>query len=385
VVRETCDELLATFVAPEGGFYSATDADSEGEEGKFFVWTEAEVRAVLGAGDDCERFLQFYDVAEGPNFEGANVLHVASLDEDAIARLAPARTKLRLARDKRPKPLRDEKVLAAWNGLAISAFAIAGRVFEEPRYVAAAAKAAGFVLETMRAGGSLVRSYCHGRLGSCEGFLDDHAFVAAGLLDLFESTGEPRWFASAVDLCEHIESRFGDPKEGGWFMTTSRHDGSETRQRYSHDGAEPSGSSVALMNAARLAHFTDDSKWHMVVDRALAYDRPKLNAQPLAMTEALLAVDFIAGPTHEIVLAFPPGDDADGRRLRQVVAKAFCPRKILVTGLPASPAWQDLASRIPLIGDKAACDGRATAYVCHDRSCERPTSDPAQLMQQIAT
>jgi uncharacterized protein YyaL (SSP411 family) len=384
VVRETCDELLATFASPEGGFYSATDADSEGEEGKYFVWSEAEIRTVLGAGEETELFLRHYGVTAAGNFELGNVLHQVEANEEVTRRLAPARSKLVKARSQRVPPLRDEKILAAWNGLALSAFAVAGRVFAEPRYLDAAAGAADFILGRMRdpASGQLARSYCAGHLGA-PGFLDDYACVAAGLLDLFESTNEARWFHEACRLCDQVEARFADARAGGWFMVGDEHERLLARERPMFDGAEPAGSSIALMNAARLAAYTDDERWRSVTERALAFSRPMLEANPMAMAEALLAVDFLAGPVREVVVALPPNDDGSAHPFRQLLRDTFCPRKVLFVGEPTSSGWRTLESSIPLLRGKVARDDQATAYVCTRGHCELPTADPQQFQSQI--
>jgi uncharacterized protein YyaL (SSP411 family) len=384
VVRETCDELLATFASPEGGFYSATDADSEGEEGKYFVWSEDQIRAVLGAGEETELFLRHYGVTAGGNHELGNVLAQVEANEEVTRRLAPARSKLAKARSQRVPPLRDEKILAAWNGLALSAFAVAGRVFAEPRYFDAAAGAAEFVLGRMRdpASGQLARSYCAGHLGA-PGFLDDYACVAAGLLDLFESTNEARWFHEACRLCDQVEARFADARAGGWFMVGDEHERLLARERPMFDGAEPAGSSIVLMNAARLVAYTDDERWRKVTERALAFSRPMLEANPLAMAEALLAVDFLAGPVREIVIAYSASDPGSLHPFRQVLRDTFCPRKVLVVGEPTSSGWRTLESSIPLLRGKVARDGRVTAYVCTRGHCELPTTDPQQFLSQI--
>ena len=384
VVRETCNELLATFAAPEGGFYSATDADSEGEEGKFFVWTEQEIRAVLGPGEEAELFLRHYGVTAAGNFDIGNILYEPQPNETITHRLAPARAKLALVRRQRVPPLRDEKILAAWNGLAVSAFVKAGLVFDDKRYTDAALQAANFLLGRVRDPdtGRLARSFHNGRLGS-PGFLDDYAFVAAGLLDLFESTHEPRWFDEAYRLCDETELLFADEDEGGWFMTSGEHERLLVRQRPASDGAEPAGSSVALMNAARLAAFTDDPRWRGIADRAYACYLPLLAERPMTMTEALLAVDFLAGPVREIVLALPTADLASGWPLEKVLREAFCPRKVELAGDPASPTWRTLEDRIPLLRNKTAHAGQATAYVCLQGSCEAPTSNPEHLRRQL--
>jgi uncharacterized protein YyaL (SSP411 family) len=385
VVRETCDELLATFAAPEGGFYSATDADSEGEEGKYFVWSEEEIRAVLGAGEDSELFLHHYGVLRHGNFEGANILHQAQPDEGITQALAPARAKLADVRKRRVPPLRDEKILAAWNGLATSAFAVAGRVLGETRYLDAAALAADFLCSRMRdtKTGRLARSYRDGRLGAT-GFLDDYAFAAAGLLDLFESTGDARWFGEAYRLVEETEALFADPELGGWFMTSHEHERLLVRERPALDGAEPAGSSVALMNLARLAAFTDDERWQGPIARSLAFYLPRMQAQPLGMTEALLAADFLAGPVREIVLALPgPGAPAEPP-LRKTLAETFSPRKAQVTGVPASAPWRELERCIPWLEGKLLAAGKATVYVCTQGQCELPTTEPEILLRQLS-
>ncbi len=387
VVRETCDELLATFASPAGGFYCATDADSEGEEGKYFVWSEDEIRAVLGAGEACDLFLRHYGLAAGRNFELGNVLWQPRPDEALTRALAPARARLAAARAQRVPPLRDEKILAGWNGLAIAAFATAGQILGEPRYLDAARAAAGFVLERMRdpASGRLARSTRDGQLGP-PAFLDDHAFLASGLLDLFESTGEARWFAEALRLCEEVEARFADPEGGAWFLTSDEHERLLVRERPLFDGAEPAGAAVALHSAARLAVYTDEVRWRAVCERALRAYGPLLGEHPLGMSHALLAFDFFAGPVREIVLALPEASEASAaetRAFREVLRETFCPRRILVMGMPGSPDWRALAEVVPLARDKLAIGGRPTAYVCAQGRCERPTTEPAHFAEQL--
>ena len=380
VAAETCDALLATFASPEGGFYAATDADSEGEEGKYFVWSEEEIRSLLDSGADADAFLHYYNLASASAFDGRGVLFEAAPDEDTRQSLAPARAKLLRARARRVPPFRDEKILAAWNGLAISALAVAGRVLGVDRYLEVAARAAEFVLTGMRdaSGNLLVRSFHAERL-SGPGFLDDHAFVTAGLLDLFESTGDAQWFFAASELAEKAEHIFADPETGGWFTTGLCHERLFGRERPAFDGAEPAGGSVALMNAARLAALTDSETWRNVVERALAVYWPTLQEHPLGLAETLLAVDFLAGPVREIALVRGGGEPPRADALSRVLRTTYCPRKVLVAGDAETPAWKALAERIPLLRDKTARDGRATAYVCTAGTCHAPTHDPETL------
>jgi hypothetical protein len=384
ILRETCDEMLATFAAPEGGFFSAMDADSEGEEGKFYVWSEAEILQILGPGEEAELFLRHYGVSAAGNFEGQNILHEDRCDEDTVGRLAPARAKLARARALRIAPLRDDKILAAWNGLAISALAMAGWVTGEQRFLEAARRAATFVTEHLRdpKTGLLARSFREGRLGTL-GFLSDYAFVAAGLLDLFEHTSEPHWFDEAERLCEETERLFADPEHGGWFSSSPEHEQLLAREKPSYDGAEPSGGSVAMLNVARLATLTDDPRWRQVAERARASYLPILGEQPMAMTHALLAVDFMAGPVREIAVALPSPDGNSSGPLVQSLREVFCPRKVLVIGDPASSDWKKLQAKLPYLAGKAVTHGQATAYVCEHGQCQLPTDDATVLRKLI--
>jgi uncharacterized protein YyaL (SSP411 family) len=381
IVRETCDELLATFAADGGGFYSATDADSEGVEGKYFVWTEDEIRAVLGATDEAEVFLRHFGVQREGDFEGANVLHQPKPDEEITRQLNSARQKLAEVRRQRVPPLRDDKIIAAWNGLAISAFAVAGRILGEPRYVAAAERAADFVCSRVRApSGGLARTFRDGALGG-PGFLDDYAFVTAGLIDLFESTGKARHFDEAVRLADETHTLFGDHEHGGWFSSSAAHETLLARNRPAFDGAEPAGSSVALMNLARLAAFTDDTSRRNALAAALAFYTPAMRERPLALTEALLAADFTLGPIREIAIALPSAN-AEAPELAEVLRRTFCPRKALVVGVPGSADWTALQARIPWLRDKPAVQ-LTTAFVCTDQHCHAPTSEAGTLLAQL--
>ncbi|HEY7371253.1 MAG TPA: thioredoxin domain-containing protein [Polyangia bacterium] len=386
VARDTLEYLLREMAAPAGGFFSATDADSKrpdgkSQEGAFFVWSEEEIRRVLGAGPESERFIRVYGVTGGGNFEGANILAVAAPDEREHEVLAPQRAALYAARLHRSPPFRDDKILAAWNGLAISAFAVAGRLFNEPRYVDGAARAARFVLDEMRPGGRLARSAKDGRVGGA-GFLDDYAFACAGLIDLFEATFEPRWLREAIALADEGERLFADPA-GGWFMTAADHERLIAREKPTYDGAEPSGTSVALLNAMRLATFTSDDRWRAVADRAFAAIGPTLAENPLALTEALLALDWVSDEAKEIAIVWPAGAGPDAARpLLEVARRTFVPNHALAAASDADvPA---LGALIPFIADKTAIDGRATAYVCVRGRCELPVHDADALAQLLA-
>jgi uncharacterized protein YyaL (SSP411 family) len=378
VARSTLDYLLREMASPEGGLYSATDADSEGEEGRFFVWTEREVRERLGA--EADDLAAFHGVTAEGNFEGANVLWVPRPDEAAWARLASAREKLRLAREGRPRPLRDEKVLAAWNGLALSALAAGGRILAEPRYLLAAGRVADFLLGPLRPGGRLRRTWTAGRLGP-PAFLDDHAFAAQGLLDLFEATFEPRWLEAARELALETEARFADGERGGWFATAADGEALLARQRPTHDGAEPSGASVAALVALRLAALTGDDAWRERADRALRAHGPTLLERPVALGEMLLALDFRTDAAREVVLVWPEGGPPPAALL-EALRTTWAPSKV-VCGAAEGPALARLAALAPIARDKRALDGRPTAYVCERGSCRLPVQEPGALAAQL--
>ena len=390
VARETCDYVLREMTDGGGGFYSATDADSLDEaghleEGAFFVWTAEEIRRVLAEGQvsdaTVELFLRHYDVKPEGNWEGHTILNVPVPDEANWALLGEARAHLYQARSRRPPPLRDEKILAAWNGLMISGLAVAGRLLDEPRFVAAAARAATFVLGSLRdEAGALQRSYKDGRARQL-GFLDDHAFMAAGLLDLYEATSDPRWLDQALRLARETEALFADPA-GGWFMTGAGHEALIARERPAYDGAEPSGTSVAMMNAVRLAAYTDDTAWRDIAARAFRAHAAVLAERPMAMTEALLALDFFHGEPRELVVVWPHGATrADAEPLLAVLRRTFLPAAVTAIGSEAEVAR--IGAVAPFARDKVALGGKATAYVCRQGRCQLPVTDAEAFAAQL--
>jgi uncharacterized protein YyaL (SSP411 family) len=380
VARQTLSYLVAEMTSPEGGLYSATDADSEGEEGRFFTWEARELRDVLGP--DAEAFMAFHGATDEGNFEGRNILWVPRPDEAEWTRLAPARARLREVRARRVPPLRDEKVLAGWNGLALSALAFGGRVLGEPRFVAAAERAAEFVLGRMMKAGRLQRSWKDGEAG-VPAYLEDHAFVAQGLLDLFEATFAPPWLAAAVDLSERLEALFGDREGGGWFSTADDHERLLVREKPTHDGAEPSGASVAALNALRLESFTTDARWRDRAERALRHYRGTLEAQPLALSELLLALDAATDVPREVVLVWPRDAPAPEGFL-SVMRRTFLPNRALV-GAAQGPALDRVAAVAAIAAGKQEVSGQATAYVCEHGACHLPAIAPEKLASQLGT
>jgi uncharacterized protein YyaL (SSP411 family) len=378
VLRTTLDYVLREMTSPEGAFWSATDADSEGEEGRFFVWSEGELRQILKG--DAPRFATFYGVTARGNFEGVNVLHVPHPDEAEWHALAPAREILYRERLERPRPLLDDKVLAAWNGLMISALATGGRVLGESRFVAASVRAADFALSRLQVDGRLQRSFRDGRT-SGPGFLEDQAFVAQGLLDLHEATFDPRWLAAAVELSAQCEELFADPA-GGWFRTGPDHERLVAREKPGHDGAEPSGASVAALNALRLHAFTGDDRWRRVATRALEAHAETLERQPAALHDMLLALDFLTDAAPEVVLVWPAGGAAPAPMI-DVLRDTFLPNRAL-TGASEGEALDALGRVAPIARNRVAQDGRPTAYVCEGGACQLPATDAAGLAAALA-
>jgi hypothetical protein len=386
VVRDILDYVGREMTAPEGGFYTATDADSEGEEGKFFVWTPAEVRAVLDA-EHARAVLAFYEVTEAGNFHGRNILHVPR-PETRVAKtlglepahlrrlLEEARPGLYEARQRRVPPHRDTKILAAWNGLMISAFARAGAVLGEPAYVERARAAARFVLEQMRGEGRLRRSQAGG-----EAFLDDYAFVAAGLLDLYEATFELRWLREAIALHDVLARDFWDAERGGFYQTPAEHPVTLARQKPDDDGALPSGNAIAAQSLLRLAEFTTDDRYRERADATIRAFASRLEQSPTAAPALLAALEFRLDRAKEIVIV--QGAKDGGRALLATVHRTYLPNRLLTVAAEGDDLTRQRAL-IPLVGEKRALGGAATAYVCEEKVCALPTSDPAVLAAQLA-
>ena len=377
VARDTAGMVLRDFAAPDGGFASASDADSEGEEGRSFVWSAAEIDELLGG--EAERFRAFHGVTAAGNWDGVNVLHVPSPDEEEWRALAGARRTLLAARGRRHQPLRDDKVLAAWNGLMIEALALAGRVLDEPRWIEAAGRAAGFLLDHLVVEGRLRRGWLSGP-STTLAFLDDHAFLAAGLLELFAATAEPRWLTAAVSLAEAMERHFSDAERGGWFQAADDHERLLVREKPAHDGAEPAGGSVAVQALLRLSTFTGDDRWRASAERALLDAGPSLEASPMARSELLLGLEAAHAPARQVVLTWPDAAPAPGPLL-EVLRRVPLPGAALVVG-PASTVAR-AAGVAPVALGRGPLQGRPTAFVCDAGACRLPVFDPASLEREL--
>jgi len=319
VAADIFEYVLRDLRSHEGAFYSSRDADSEGAEGKYYVWSKAEIMNVLGPRDGA-LFCSYYDVTEEGNWEGRNILHV-SRDLDVVAKLNQvepgelrrsldvSRRKLLAARAQRVPPGLDDKILTSWNALMIASLAIGGRVMGEPRYVQAAVRAADFILREMTAGGRLLRTYRHGKAHT-GGYLDDHAFFVEALLELYAATFEPRWLLEAIRLNEETLAHFWDVDGGGFFLTADDAEQLVVRSKDLQDGATPAGNSVAFSNLVRLAEILDRQDLRDRAARMLQAVAGTVQQAPSAFARLLTAVDLYYSPPTEVVVVGPLSDPA---------------------------------------------------------------------------
>ncbi len=389
VATETLDYILREMTSPEGGFYSATDADSEGVEGKFFVWTPDEVRAALPSEEDARRVCAFYDITPAGNWEHKSIPNrPRSLDEtardlgisaeDLHMTLDRARPLLYTVRSQRVPPGLDDKILTAWNGMMISAMAEGARILKDSRYVLAAEEAADFLLRTLsRPDGGLYRTYRAGKahLNAC---LEDYAYLAEGLVDLYEAGGHEGYLTEAARLAGRIVADFSDEEQGGFFTTAKDHESLIIRSREGPDGATPSGNAVAASALARLSFHYGREDFRDAATRAVrAYGRhiaryPRAFAKSLAVTDLLLE-----GPV-ELALVGSQGEP-DFEALRAEVDRHYLPNRILAHQDPGGPPTQH-----PLLMGKGLVNGAAALYVCRNFSCQTPITDSSKLKEALS-
>ncbi len=397
VVRTTLRYVDRDMTSPEGAFYSATDADSLGpsgerEEGWFFTWTPDEFAAALGGREKSAMARAFYGVTDSGNFEGRTILSTPRLISDVAVEMGvstdefrqtidEARNQLYQVRAKRPQPLRDEKILTGWNGLMISAFARAALIMNEPSYSACAAKAADYVLTQLRNGGRLLRTALNGKAQQ-PAYLSDYAFLIAGLLDLYEATGELRWLKEAKELDAVLENNYEDTVEGAFFRTADDHESLITREKPSFDNAEPSGNSVHLLNLLRLSEFTSDDRYRQRAQEGFKVFSNVLTKSPAAVSEMLLALDFNLDNPREIIIVVPKTKE-EAKPFLDVLRSRFLPNRILVVTTEGAELDRQ-TTLVPLLKDKVARDNKATAYVCENRICALPTTEPAMFETQIS-
>ena len=379
VARETMDYVLGRMTDPEGGFYSTEDADSEGVEGKYYVWTLAEITGVLGP-DRARTFAYVHDVTETGNWEHKNILNLPKTlaqaskllgrpEDELRAELDEDRARLLAVRDRRVPPGKDTKVLTSWNGLMIAALAEGGRVLKDARYLEAARRAAAFVLDRMRAGdGRLLHTYKDGQ-AKLNAYLDDYADLIDGLTRLYETTGEPRWMTSALELAGVMIAEFADAEHGGFFYTGKSHEALIARQRDFLDNATPSGNAMAATALLRLGALTGRDDLAEAGRKTLEAVQVVMEKAPMAAGQSLAALDFLLAAPRE--LAIIAGVDPDEYRAAiEAVYSRFLPHKVIA---PATAEQASaLTATVPLLADRPARDGRTTTYICERFACREP-------------
>jgi uncharacterized protein YyaL (SSP411 family) len=401
IARETLDYVVREMTAQEGAFFSATDADSPApnghrEEGLFFTWTPAEVRELLDSEQANAVITRFKLTARG-NFEGRSIPHTRETAEEVAKKLnidvptlekhlTQAREKMYQARALRPPPLLDDKILVAWNGLMISAFAQAASTLDDTGYLHAGRKAARFVLDHVHDGsGRLLRSYKDGKARH-RAYLEDYSFMIAALLDLFEADADQTWLEEAIRLQALLDKHYWDQKNGGYFTTAHDAEVLLSREKPSYDGAEPSGNSVAALNLLRLEEFTLDAKYRTKAEKVLGAFATVLERGSTSAPLLLSALDFYLDRPLEIVIISTEESvsSEQASALRDVLRKRFIPNRVVIDATQGEKL-DALAKRIPLLEAKTARDGLTTAYVCEKGNCKFPTSDPEVFAKQLAT
>jgi uncharacterized protein YyaL (SSP411 family) len=394
VARETLTYIKREMLSPEGGFYATQDADSEGEEGKFFVWTKAEVDALLGEAS--RLFCRYYDITSTGNWEhGNNILHLTiSLDQtakmfnksldDVAASLESSKAILFAVREQRVKPFRDEKILTSWNGLMLSGMVQAYNVLGDAEALQAVRDTIAFLQRHMLRDGRLLSVYKDGQ-AKLNGYLDDYACLAAALLDAFEATFTPAYFDLAQQLINTMIEEFWDEEQWGFFFTGKSHETLIERTKSVYDQAIPSGTSVATRTLLRLYHYTGKADYLQRAEQVLYLVRQHMEQQPFGVGSMLTTLDFYVRKPQEIVLIGTP-DAEDTQTMLRALYQQYIPNKILfqidpqqaTTALEALPLLRDVLT------GKAQVDGKATVYVCHNFTCSLPVTDPEELTTLLA-
>ncbi len=387
VAEQVFEYVLRDMTDSAGGFYSAEDADSEGVEGKFYLWTPDEVEAVLGS-EEGELFCRTYDIDGRGNFEGRSIPNLIGrtpevfLDE-GWSRLEAARQRLFATREKRVHPHKDDKILTAWNGLMIAALAKGVQVLGKAEYAAAAAKAARFILGRLRDDrGRLLARYRDGQ-AAFPAYLDDYAFLAWGLVELYQATFRPDYLEEALRLTREMKELFWDGERGGFFFTGRDAEQILARPKEVYDGAMPSGNSVAALNLLRLARLTGDPDLDELAGRQLQAFAGTVAPQPAAYAFFLSAVDFALHPSLEVVVAGEP-EAGDTAAILDVLRKAYLPEAVVVLR-PEGEEGERVASLAPYTADQGPVDGRTAAYVCSNFACDMPVTGPEALAERLRT
>ncbi|MCP4358919.1 MAG: thioredoxin domain-containing protein [Chloroflexi bacterium] len=384
IVEETLDFVVREMRHEEGGFYSSYDADSEGEEGKFYVWTAAEIQTALGA--DADLFMTCFDVTERGNWEGGNILNIlhdlAEVAEsagmslpDLEAKLNQLKIKLREVRDKRIWPELDDKVLTAWNGLMLAAFAEAGCILKRPDYTAVATYNAQFLKKHLWKDGRLLRTWKAGAEAKYNGYLEDYAYLADGLLALYQNIFDEQWFTWARELADVMLSHFADSENSGFFDTSDDHEALIHRPKDVQDNAIPSGNAMAALVTLRLSLYTGEMAYWDVAETAVSALYDPMLQYPSAFSQWLIAAQFILSQPQEVAIIGDPGLSASEAFL-DVLFDRYRPHLVVAMGGPTLTA-------VPLLHGRKYINDKATAYVCRRFVCQQPVNDPKALQEQL--
>lgn len=380
---ETLDYIKREMLDAKGGFYSTQDADSEGVEGKFFVWTPQEIAQVIGS-EDARVFNFYYDVTMHGNFEEKNILNVRSsleivaqqmkIEENKLAEvLERSKQKLFEAREKRIKPFCDEKVLTAWNGLMLAAFAEASAILDNNDYFEIARNNAEFILSEMQKDGYLLRSWKDG-VAKLNAYLEDYANFADGLIELFQVSGEAKYLEEAKRLADLMITEFWDEENGGFFFTANNHEELVVRSKDFYDNATPSGNAVAADILLKLAKLLEDEKYERFAVTVLRLASPQMKQFPQAFGRILSTLEFYLNPTKEVVIL-----GEWGNALEKALWSEYTPNKVIVLAENA----KENESLIPLLKDRTMIDDKPTAYVCENFVCQRPVTEAEELKAQL--
>ncbi|PQO46511.1 thioredoxin domain-containing protein [Blastopirellula marina] len=391
VIRETCEYILRDMTDEAGGFHSTEDADSEGEEGKFYVWSPKEVQDLLKEAHLAERFCLVYDVTEGGNFEGQSILNMKqpmswfaeqlqTTEGELREEMAAARKVLFYAREDRVRPGKDDKILASWNGLMIEAFAKAGAALGEPRYLEAAKRAAAFVLEKMTdENGRLLHTYRHGK-AKLAAYLDDYSYLASAMFAMYEATFEEKWLEESQRLMEVAIEHFYDQEEGGFFYTADDHEALIARNKDFYDSSVPSGNGIAALVLAKLGKLTGNERFLKLAEETVMAGAEVLQKHPLASGQLLIAYDLLQSPVEQVVLA-AEAEDASVAELLEQLHGLYMPRTLLVLAQGDSPRSELLES---LVSGKTPIDGQPTIYACENFHCHAPVSAENYVPERLA-
>ncbi len=395
-VQEVLTYVLRDMQHPEGGFYSAEDADSEGEEGKFYLWQEAELRQWL-APEAFRLAVEVYGIRTEGNFfhetgqaaRGKNILHLRidpgklpamlGMDPHHLNRqLESIRQKLFQVREKRVRPFKDDKILTDWNGLMIAAFARAARVLHEPLYLQVARHAVQFIQDRLYLDGQLYHRFTEGET-AIPAYLDDYAYLIWGVLELYEACFDPRYLEWALELTRLVQQEFLDGERGGFYFTSTHSETILVRKKEAQDGAIPSGNSVMAWNLLRLARMTADTSQEQMAEGIFRAFATPVKKYPQAYTFLLLAYDFAVGPTQELVLVFP--DEAENLPMIRVIQQRYLPRSVLLVKSPTTSAA--LTRLAPFTETMTVRNGQPTAYVCQNFQCDLPVNQLNALRAKL--